>query len=52
MKRSGGDAAGTCAADIIKSAGDPVFGVVSSTINGMVAGPTTGTDDTIHAYIT
>jgi hypothetical protein len=37
---------------IIKSAGEPVFGAVSSTINGTVAGPTTGTGGTIHVYIT
>jgi hypothetical protein len=37
---------------IIKSAGEPVSGAVSSTINGVVNGPTTGTGGKIHAYIT
>jgi putative DNA primase/helicase len=30
----------------------PLSGAVSSTINGTVTGPTTGTDGTIHVYIT
>jgi uncharacterized protein YcfJ len=36
---------------IIKSAGEPLSGTVSSTVNGAVAGPTTGTDCTEYIYI-
>jgi hypothetical protein len=37
---------------IIESAGEPVSGMVSSTINGTVTGHTTGTGGTIRVYIT
>jgi hypothetical protein len=36
MERSGDDAAGTCAADIIESAGEPINGTKSSEIFGTV----------------
>jgi hypothetical protein len=37
---------------IIEIAAEPLSGMVSWTVNGTLAGPTTGTDGTTNVYIT